>query len=1718
MAEDIPENVSLAMMRRRVHGSDVYRAMWEGTYEAPDLFAFYALLGAQEYFPQWLPMVEGSEVLESLDLHTRLCRTRFKFGWPASPRDAVVLAHQRQDASTLLHIATSVPRSNDAPSYLRPAPPYVRAHIHIMAVLIHRITPSRLAVTAYWSLDPRGSVLGVRPTAVIAGLPQMLPTLAECVQTQGTRIPWISAYSRGMELTSQRAGSTWHLAYSVLDDEQPGDTAFSSESSRENVTKQRSVWIRLHTAHGWDVRISIPSATPSSRDDEAMPYTCELVRLGAWYEVVIEHAPLPDEDTMMRVRVDIQCVDEHEHVRINGVTTTASSGVMPTLAPQTLLKRLVASDAASVASTISEEGPRRISLASSGLASSSLAPLAATVRRNYIYFTSLLQEPEAKWTRVTDTRGVTVTQLDSIDPTLVVYRAEATFVGLTVWDLYSILHAPTLAPRWTSSVEKAHLLHDFGGQSTLWHVQYPSAWPVSARDAVLVQTSYQSPTSVHVFSFSADEHVDEYVPPPAPSTIRTQVDLYGWSIEALSPTTVHVTLIEQSDPRGWLSKSRVPTMMVAAMAGAGEYALKQGGPPMVTRLLNARIQALQYDDKAEAFEFEYKPAPDSNDSTQVECELRCNLEAWAPNLDIKITPPPSTTSCLRRHRLAEGGGGLWLTVEHRTEQLAGATVHMVVRKGPVQSVERGVVLLNGTRLAVDTDTLDAAQVQALVQQKRIKPQRVPLDLRKPRAATSAASTATPADEATTAMPTAGAAEKKATSTDFGGTAKSVPLDASSARPPPSPSPSLPPQADALREGSCTNLPHDAMTSTQQPRPALAAALQALFLLRRINADRPPDPAGAPSGWTLLSEKRGLFIRRRMMESLSETVAVHRTEKIVQGVAADELLRYVAYPHVRAQWDESLARCDVIESYGQGATTSVWTTQASFPFRARAFVVGHVTAYGQSESADGATSPTTQQPVYFHASASVDADVPWAAEAAQRYAPALPVGRVLIDGWIFEPVDPYSTAQYPIPSTRCTHIVAIDYAGGLPSGVNAWWNASLPRALTLLEQCYQRQGPLPSIHAPPNWLRVRGDARDDDRTLLWRRGRVPRWATILTCDYAQDTRTLHVLAYVGRSTPSVKEATQTVEPSSPGSTLRRVSSTSSPTPLPVSTSMSSLPETSTMTATATITSSPSRSSLRTSTSTGALSANANGYPRPASASAASLSNGVPSSLPHPRRLSSHSAPWKRVVSSGDASTSPALSTSPQAAIAAHTTCIAEVHVELQHYPHGYAVDVTWANAPTPPTPCDVSAMPTQLPNEHLPLHAQILDMPPSALQVATHSSTTQPHRHAVRVIVPTEILERRHLSSTPAALVRLQITPLRGPADGPAVAGHVPVTCNGRVGEILYGHEVTRTPSFDIEADELERVPRGTSLPRRLGWAWEDDLQILAQPAAVRPPPPAAPSTSASASASPSATASETSATATARTKSTPGAGTHTSSATEGKEADTSTTTSSPASTSAPFFGLLGRRPYTSLSSLVSRATSSTTPTHATSTPHVKDTPASAPSRRASQTQAGAALSQEAESDVSVSQPVPPRTFRLTTLILIVIVSFLAGSLFRSLLEPVDFILVPQSALSTGAGAEGATTSTADTVQVRSMAGQERESDVRSMLNVAAREIDNFVRAARQLHAFTRLGYQDEPPTLGVGPRDILESTPMVRWRELRRFFDFRVPGLPWYLVLGWARA
>jgi len=189
----------------------------------------------------------------------------------------------------------------------------------------------------------------------------------------------------------------------------------------------------------------------------------------------------------VRVNVSIEQTSSFSPgVRINGIPVTIESmASMP-------LRRPVLEETASASGislrTLSTMGTIDTMTTNDGSLETTRNPgrsfaaeksIASMIRRNYIYFTSLLQEPEAKWRPVLDSRGVAIHQLDSIDKTLVVFRAEAVFVGVSIWDLFAVIASPGGRGMWDKSHDEAALVEDVNELTDLWHFKSKAAWPIS---------------------------------------------------------------------------------------------------------------------------------------------------------------------------------------------------------------------------------------------------------------------------------------------------------------------------------------------------------------------------------------------------------------------------------------------------------------------------------------------------------------------------------------------------------------------------------------------------------------------------------------------------------------------------------------------------------------------------------------------------------------------------------------------------------------------------------------------------------------------------------------------------------------------------------------------------------------------------------------------------------------------------------------------------------------------------------------------------------------------------------------------------------------------------------------------------------------------------------------------------------------------------------------
>jgi len=438
-----------------------------------------------------------------LDAHTRVTRTRFRLGWPSSPRDAITISKTLIDQRTLVDISTSLPRSRHEPAYLRPAPPYVRAHVTLLAWFIQLpgsatdLSPGKCRITCFWSWNPKGA------WAVGGGVPQHLPSLmvglVNQVRDGSEKVPVLLDYGPEVSfgnVSYDPVRVTLGVGYAIVAGGHSGDGHVPRRQVEFGISSTESWDIQIHvkTQHGEES----PSTSWTSFVGQSPP-----VSYGALppKRLIVRfcHAPLTDYEELVRVKVSIERTSSSASgVRINGIPVTIEP--MSTHVDKRPLLEETASTSGISLRTMSTMEPMSINKMSSerrrsvDRSQAAGKGIAALIKRNYICasyylllncradnidFTSLLQEPEPKWRSVLDSRGVAIHQLNSIDKTLVVFRAEAVFVGVGIWDLYATIASPGARLVWDKTHDDASLLEDVNELTDLWHMKTKAAWPVS---------------------------------------------------------------------------------------------------------------------------------------------------------------------------------------------------------------------------------------------------------------------------------------------------------------------------------------------------------------------------------------------------------------------------------------------------------------------------------------------------------------------------------------------------------------------------------------------------------------------------------------------------------------------------------------------------------------------------------------------------------------------------------------------------------------------------------------------------------------------------------------------------------------------------------------------------------------------------------------------------------------------------------------------------------------------------------------------------------------------------------------------------------------------------------------------------------------------------------------------------------------------------------------
>lgn len=287
----------------------------------------------------------------------------------------------------------------------------------------------RIRITCFWQHDLKALWgLGLSTSALTQQLSTMAVGLHKSVLKRGGRVAKLIGYGNGISIERVRYQidrEALTLEYVIIpDDEDHHDFGVQGmdevHALREHRRLTRSIECLLPMMEGWDIQVTLKG---SSEEIESLPWSASAMRSSSTSSTVlppeqillrITHAALLDNDAVLKVKVVVEVSGGTRGLRLNGlaipVMDLEERDPSARFIPQRILQD-VASAVDLSFQTSSSVGAVSTS-ASSTSSQPSLRPLTertaaaekailSKVRRNYIYFSSLLQEPEAKWRRST---------------------------------------------------------------------------------------------------------------------------------------------------------------------------------------------------------------------------------------------------------------------------------------------------------------------------------------------------------------------------------------------------------------------------------------------------------------------------------------------------------------------------------------------------------------------------------------------------------------------------------------------------------------------------------------------------------------------------------------------------------------------------------------------------------------------------------------------------------------------------------------------------------------------------------------------------------------------------------------------------------------------------------------------------------------------------------------------------------------------------------------------------------------------------------------------------------------------------------------------------------------------------------------------------------------------------------------------------------------------
>jgi hypothetical protein len=256
--------------------------------------------------------------------------------------------------------------------------------------------------------------------------------LLKTVMKRGGHVPKLTGYGNGVSIERirfqiDREALTIDYAIIPEDDEVMAQHEHIQgmdevHALREQRRLTRSIECVLPSSEGWDVQITTKA---SSEEVEQLPWSAHAIRSSSnpatshlspvapdQILLRLSHAALIDDHSVLKVRVVIEISGPSSGLRLNGLPQTIqdvedrdpssyfiSEQILQDVSSAVDLSFNTTSSIGTVNSATSNQSIQTLVRPNTERTAAADKSVLSRVRRNYIYFSSLLQEPEAKWRR-----------------------------------------------------------------------------------------------------------------------------------------------------------------------------------------------------------------------------------------------------------------------------------------------------------------------------------------------------------------------------------------------------------------------------------------------------------------------------------------------------------------------------------------------------------------------------------------------------------------------------------------------------------------------------------------------------------------------------------------------------------------------------------------------------------------------------------------------------------------------------------------------------------------------------------------------------------------------------------------------------------------------------------------------------------------------------------------------------------------------------------------------------------------------------------------------------------------------------------------------------------------------------------------------------------------------------------------------------------------------